>query len=399
MGEIYYSSGQNQKALDHYYRALLLSRAVGDRQIESIVLRNMGVVYESLGQKAEALKYDKQALSLNRASGDRRGEAYTLNNLGRLYQGLGQVSKSVDYYHRALLLTRETQDRVAEALALYNIARAERSRGHLTEARSQLEEALKIIESLRTKVASQELRSSYFASEHQRYDFYIDLLMQMHKKRPSEGIAADALQASERARARSLVESLAEARADIRQGIDPTLLDRERSLQQGLRAKADRQMQLLSGKPNKEEAEALAKEIRNLTNEYDQLQAEIKSKSPRYAALTQPQPLNLKQIQEQVLDANSLLLEYALGDEHSYLWAVTPSRIDSYELPKRTEIEKAARRVYEPAGRSPPESGRNCQAVSDTSERGRRPVLATGSCSEPDGTGSGSGAAWNKAIS
>ena len=260
------------------------------------------MVYESLGQKAEALKYYKQALSLNRACGDRRGEALTLNNLGRLYQGLGQVSKSVDYYHRALLLTRETQDRVGEALALHNIARAERSRGNLTEARSQLEEALKIIESLRTKVASQELRSSYFASEHQRYDFYIDLLMQMHKQRPSEGIAADALQASERARARSLLESLAEARADIRQGIDPTLLDRERSLQQGLRAKANRQMQLLSGKPNKEEAEVLAKEIRNLTNEYDQLQAEIKSKSPRYAALTQPQPLSLKEIQEQVLD-------------------------------------------------------------------------------------------------
>lgn len=347
MGEIYCSSGQNKKALSHYTQALLLSTAVGDRHIESIVLGNMGVVYESLGQAAEALKYDRQPLSLNRASGDRRGEAYTLNNLGRLYQGLGQVSKSVDYYHHALLLTRETQDRVGEALALYNIARAERSLGHLTEGRSQLEEALKIIESLRTKVTSQELRSSYFASEHQRYDFYIDLLMQMHKRGPSEGIAADALQASERARARSLVESLAEARADIRQGIDPTLLDRERSLQQGLRAKADRQMQLLSGKPNKEEAEALAKEIRNLTNEYDQVQAEIKSKSPRYAALTQPQPLNLKEIQDQVLDDQTLLLEYALGDEHSYLWAVTPSRIDSYELPKRAEIEKTARRVYD----------------------------------------------------
>ena len=77
-----------------------------------------------------------------------------------------------------------TQDRVGEALALHNTARAERSRGHLTEARSQLEEALKIIESLRTKVASQELRSSYFASERHRYDFYIDLLMQMHKQRP-----------------------------------------------------------------------------------------------------------------------------------------------------------------------------------------------------------------------
>ena len=123
------------------------------------------------------------------------------------------------------------------------------------------------------------------------------------------------------------MESLSEARADIRQGIDPALLERERSLQQSLSAKADRQMRLLSGKPNKEEAEALAKEIRDLTNEYDQVQAEIKSKSPRYAALTQPQPLNLKEIQEQVLDDNSLLLEYALGDEHSYLWAVTKTEM------------------------------------------------------------------------
>jgi tetratricopeptide (TPR) repeat protein len=347
IGEIYYSSGQNQKALDHYYRALLLSRAVGDRQIEATVLGNMGGVYESLGQKGEALRYWNQALSLNRASGERRAEAYTLNNLGRLCQALGKVPESVDYYHRALLLSRETQDRIAEALALYNIARVERSRGHLTEARSRLEEALKIVESLRTKVASQELRSSYLASEHQRYDFYIDLLMQMHKERPSEGIAADALQASERARARSLVESLAEARADIRQGIDPTLLDRERSLQQGLRAKEDRQMQLANGKPDKQEAEALAKEIRELTHEYDQIQAEIKSKSPRYAALTQPQPLNLKQIQQQVLDDNSLLLEYALGEEHSYLWAVTKTGMTSHALPKRAEIERAARHLYE----------------------------------------------------
>ena len=380
---------RTKKLFDHYNRALLLSRAVGDRQIESSVLRDMGVVYESLGQKAEAMKYYKQALSLNRACGDRREEAYTLNNLGRLYQGLGQVSESVDYYHRALLLSRETQDRVGEALALYNIAHAERNRGHLTEARSQLEEALKIIESLRTKVVSQELRSSYFASEHQRYDFYIDLLMQMHKQRPSEGMAAAALQASERARARSLVESLSEARADIRQGIDPALLERERSLQQSLNAKADRQMRLLGGKPDKEEAEALAKEIRDLTNEYDQVQAQIKSKSPRYAALTQPQPLGLKEIQEQVLDDDSLLLEYALGDEHSYLWAVTRSTMHSYELPKRAEIERAARHLYELLVARQPKPGETASQYQARVRRGRFPVLATSGCIEPDGAGAG----------
>ena len=40
---------------------------------------------------------------------------------------------------------------------------------------------------------------------------------------------------------------LAEASADIRQGVDPGLLARERSLQQMLNAEAERQMRLFGG--------------------------------------------------------------------------------------------------------------------------------------------------------
>ena len=42
-----------------------------------------------------------------------------------------------------------------------------------------------------------------------------------------------------------------------------------------------------------------------------------------------------------------MLLEYSLGAEHSYLWAVTTDRVLSRELPARSEIEARARRVYE----------------------------------------------------
>ncbi len=61
--------------------------------------------------------------------------------------------------------------------------------------------------------------------------------MELHRQRPFDGHDAAALQASERARARSLLEILTEARADIRQGVDPALLDRERTLQQRLNAR------------------------------------------------------------------------------------------------------------------------------------------------------------------
>src|SRR5262249_11592864 len=57
--------------------------------------------------------------------------------------------------------------------------------------------------------------------------------------------------------------------------------------------------------------------------------------------------LSTREIQQQVLDPDSVLLEYSLGDERSYLWTVTPSSIQSFELPPRKTIETATRRVYE----------------------------------------------------
>ena len=236
IGSVYDGLGESQKALYFYNQALPLWRAVGDRSGEAVTLNNIGHVYHHLGEKKKALDLYNQALPLWRAVGDRSGEATTLNNIGGIYYGLGEKQKMLDFYNQALLLQRAVGDRSGEANTLSNISRFERDDNNLTEGRAQIEAALRIVETLRTKIASQQLRSSYFAGIQNYYDLYIDILMRLHKSRPSEGYDAMALQASERARARSLLETLAEANADIRQGIDPKLIERERSVQQQLNA-------------------------------------------------------------------------------------------------------------------------------------------------------------------
>jgi CHAT domain-containing protein len=42
-----------------------------------------------------------------------------------------------------------------------------------------------------------------------------------------------------------------------------------------------------------------------------------------------------------------MLMEYALGDDRSYLWVVTKNKVSTYELPGRAEIEKAVRRFHD----------------------------------------------------
>ncbi len=347
IGAIYNSSGDQQKALEYFQQALQRNQATNDRAGEAHTLTSIGSVYDELNDKQKALDYYNQALALRQAVGDRRGEAITLHNIGIIHSSLDDNEKALDYFKQALALHRDVKNLGEEATTLHGIARAERDRGNLIEARSRIEVALTIVDSLRAKVASPALRASYFARMQKHYEFYIDLLLRLHQLRPTEGHDAAALQASERARGRSLLEILNEARVNIRQGVDSMLVERERALQQQLNAKAERLTRLLSGKHTEEQGAATKKELDALLTEYQEVQAQIRATSPSYAALTQPQPLSVKEIQQQVLDDGTILLEYELGKERSFLWAVTPTTINSFELPKRTAIDSLARRVYD----------------------------------------------------
>ncbi len=348
---IYESMGDYPQALNAANQMRSLGREMSNRFSEATGLVFLGRVYRAMGEYQQSLDSFNQGLSLLRALGFRQAEPPVLDNIGKVYDALNQPEKAVESYNQALLLWRTIGDRTGQAETLYNIAGAERKRGNFDAAKQQIELAIDIVESVRSKVASQELRTSYFASVQKYYQFYIDLLMQQHKQQPSKGYDALALQASERARARSLLEILTEANADIRQGVDAKLLEKERTIEQQLGAREKRQVELLNGDPTPEQVGALEKEIEGLLSQYRQIQAQIRRNSPRYAALTQPKPLTLTEIQQQVLDDDTLLLEYVLGEERSYLWAVTKTGITSYELPKRADIEALARGFYEQTGR------------------------------------------------
>jgi CHAT domain-containing protein len=169
----------------------------------------------------------------------------------------------------------------------------------------------------------------------------IDVLMRMHRQHPALGFDARAFEASERARARALLELLGESQSRILEGIDPGLLDREERTRAALAGRLD----------------APGSALESRLAEYRKVQNEIRASSPRYAALTQPQPGGLDDIRRDVLDGETTLVEYALGEERSYVWVITQRAIAGHELAPRSVIEAAARRAYDAlAGPNSPES-------------------------------------------
>ena len=73
----------------------------------------------------------------------------------------------------------------------------------------------------------------------------------------------------------------------------------------------------------------------------------MRAESPRFAALSPAQPLSLAEIQAAILDADTVLLEYALSKEGSYLWVVSREGLQSHRLPDADVLEPKARRASE----------------------------------------------------
>lgn len=334
---------KHEKALQTLNEALQLFRSLGMTRMEGHTQREIGRVQQSMGDFAGALRTFTEVLNKIRSGQDQRYKAYTLTHIASVYESLNQEDRALEYYEAALPLSKAAADTAGESNALFNIARIERNRGQLLRAQEHVLAALEIDESIRAKVSSHDLRASYLASVREVYELYIDVLVQRHHGNPGAGFDAEAFAISERAHARSLLDSLQESTSNIREGADAQLLEKERSLRQALNEKAEQQVQAIARK-DAGAVQALTAEIQNLTAQYEKARDQIRASSPKYAALTLPEPLKLVDAQR-LLDDNTILVEYALGDPRSYVWVVSRNGRSVFQLPSRTEIESAATRL------------------------------------------------------
>jgi len=343
VGRVNQLLGDTGQAYGNYLQGAELAHLVGNLKFEAHARRGIGTIYDSSGESEKALKQYAEVLGLYSKIGDRRWQARTLNRIGYVKTTKGDYRSAMRDYQQALLLNRAVEDRREEVATLYNIARAERDSGDLQAALSHISTAVGLIESLRLKITGEQLRTSYFASVLQFYELNIDLLMQT--QRGDENVAA-ALQVSERARARVLLEILSgqKSRSDQSRGQD--LLSQERALFQQLNFKLEAQARLLNAQHTASDAAGSAAEIRRLLTAYQDVLERIKQESPIHASLTQAQVLNAESIRDQVRE-DTVLLEYALGERRSYLWVVTSDSIKGYELSPRAVIEDLAGKVYD----------------------------------------------------
>ncbi|MGA9997424.1 MAG: CHAT domain-containing tetratricopeptide repeat protein, partial [Pyrinomonadaceae bacterium] len=344
---------ENQpEALKYLNLALPLSRESHKRSFEAYTLVRIGMVYVRQNEPRKALEFYRQALEIQKELEDHRGQAITLDQIGQAEALLGESSQALDSYAEALRNWVAVGDKQGEALSLYGTARIELDLNNLPAARDKIEEAIRIVETLRYKTTSHQLRMTYFAGKQDFYALDIDVRMRLFELNRSGADSEAALYANERAHARDLLDLLTEAHVDLNKGMSRQDAEKNHRLEQEINALTQNWFRLRNLK-RADDAAAVEERLKALIDEQEKFLTAIRNAKDSNANIRQPKILGPHEVQ-QLLDNETLLLEYAFNDKRVYLWAVTREKILSYSLAGRAEIEQTAEQfrrmltAYEP---------------------------------------------------
>ena len=347
IGSAHYFIGNYNEALAILKNARTEAVALNDERLAAFCDDFTGRSYYELQDYPAALRYYQAAYDGFTKTGNPMEATNVVALMGQVYQQQGNFQSARTHYLRALTSFQKVSDQLNEAATLYALGSLELEQNSVDAAEEHLRQSIEMTEEMRRVSLSSDLTAAFSARVHDRYEKYIDCMMRKYGSSQTPDLVKKAFETSELSRARSLAELLRATQANLFPGLDPAVAAHEKRLRGYLNDNENAKIRLLSGKFEVSELKAFESDYQRLKAEHDQLIQNIRRLNPSYEQVIEPTAWNLRKIQEQVVaDDQTVMLEFSLGSEKSYLWAVTRSEIKSYELPNEGTIDPLARRVH-----------------------------------------------------
>jgi CHAT domain-containing protein len=269
---------------------------------------------------------------------------YIQNDSGKLEYKRKRFEKAIDHFRSGLEML--DQFKTAEDIEpdgplkqglLFNLAKAQKAAKQPLEALKTIEQATKMVESTSRNFLDEDYREIYFASG-PIYDFQTSLLAEIAIQQQDEQYALKALESSEHSRARNLASFLAQTAVNLQPRVSQALLDKMHASQDRLENAISQWKQTLRSGTEAKRQRAIA-ELRDAKLTFADVMKEIQTNDPEYANVTNPLSLNIHHLQEQLIDDDTVALEYFLGAPKSFVWAITKNDILVKAISRQSLIE------------------------------------------------------------
>ena len=334
-GDLLLERNQPTAARAYYTRGLQLAEKSSVDRARTFLLRGIGKSFLQQGSSKDARENLEQALKLARDINEADSVPETLCLLGDTVGQEHDFALAGRDYEQCRQAAVAAHDSYTEIRAEGGLAEIEFKSGALEVAETHCERALGGIEAIRGHLRDQDLRTSYFASQHAYYDLEIQILMRMGLAHPSEGYQWRAFLIAERARARTLLDQVT-ASSDVRAAASQALVAEYEDLQRRLR-RLETKPTGHGGSQESQSEISRRSAIARLTVAESDLRREIAESGQAESASSSA--LTLESLESLLPDDHSVLMEYWTGDSGSYAWSLTRGGIRSFRLPPAAVLD------------------------------------------------------------
>lgn len=327
--------GNYPRALEIYQELLKQVETFGDKGGAAMVRDQIGRIYAEQGRYEEALKYHREAFAGLEAANKKLATAITLNNISAVYLRQKNYTEALSTSQHAVSVARETERKGDIYAALTNLGYAQLGLNRLAEAQQSFSEAVSIVEVLRGQAAGGvEESQRYFEGGMGAHHGLLSVLVKQNQR-------DDSLFLAERAKARALLDMLQQGRVSIHK----TMTAAEQQEERRLKSELTRLNKQIARVTNVDKPE-LATQLEKARLNYEAFQNALYAAHPELKTQRGEAPIiNAKELAELLPDSSSVLLEYVVTDENTYLFAITKAAekadIQVYTLSiKRVEVAK-----------------------------------------------------------
>ncbi|MGQ9800049.1 MAG: CHAT domain-containing protein [Candidatus Saccharicenans sp.] len=330
------------RAFEYFIQAQMEASKTNYKNFEIITLNNLGSLKAHLEEDLDALYYLNKARIL---AEELKLNSYLVSiytNIGIIYARLGDYQNSILYYDKAInLALAENENRTLWESYLEK-ANLLRKQGLPEEARFYYLNSINIIESLRSKLLTEEDKASFFGSD-KRLDAYhnlVDLLV--NQAGPSGRTKlAQAFNYMERAKARAFLESIEAAKVSQEFPVDIRLANKEKELMSDLSRIYTR---LITPEIEEKERSRLLDQIKLIEEELERVRREIRLKNPAFANLTYPETISYDRARKEFIDGRTAIFAFLVGKESAYAFCLSSKGLKVYSIPAQKELREMVSR-------------------------------------------------------
>lgn len=344
LGNIEYMRGNYDAAFNLLTKSVQVRRKTNEKRPEGLTDITIAKVLFRQKKISQAIDYLNQSLAIFGQAATKSGQAEAINTLGWAYLALGENQKAQENFERALQIRNNLGDKAGEAAALRGLSAAHARTGDFQKAKTEVEKMFEVLDSLRGESLNADTRLSFTASIREYYEDGIEILMQMNEREPKQGYDREAFAINEHSRSRTLLDLIQEKQTNFGSKANPNLLARKQEIHQRLIENLDAEREMRLTEKDSEKLKSQRLKIQDLLFSLRETEDEIRRQGINEGETFAAPIVPLTEIQK-FLDGETVILEYSLGAEHSFLWLVTREKVSAFVLPKRETIEKLAMEV------------------------------------------------------